>query len=104
MAFGLLVSDAVVAYLLSLLRYSFTEAIGDFVLIEIAALFILAGLLDFGSSIGVAQFKKVILDSKEDYSSTKHKDVERKALVFLLAGIILFIALTVLALYNLGQT
>jgi hypothetical protein len=103
-AFGFSVFDVAAAYLLTLFRYSFTETIGDFILIEVAFLFILAGLLDFGSSIGMAQVRKVILGSKEEYSSAKHKDTERKALVFLFAGIFLFLALTAIAVYNLGRT
>ena len=97
---GLLAVDTVAGYLLTFLKYTFIEAMGDIMLVEVAALFILAGLLDFASSIGVTQFRKTFLASKQGYSSLKHKESERKALVFFLAGLILFLMLAVSAIYE----
>ena len=65
---GLLLADGLAAFALTFLSYRFIEILGDFMLIEVAILFILAGLLDFSRSIGAVQFRKVILGSKQEYS------------------------------------
>jgi uncharacterized membrane protein len=99
---ALLVADGVAAYGLTFLSYRFIETVGDSILIEVAILFIMAGLLDFSSSIGAIQFRKMILGSKQEYSSSAHKEAEKKALVFFLGGVILLLVLVVLALYALS--
>jgi hypothetical protein len=99
-ACGLLVADGLGAYGLTFLRYAFIEIIGDSILIEVAILFIIAGLLDFYSSIGAVQFRKTMLRSQQEYSSSAHKEAERRALVFLLSGVILLLVLIILALYS----
>ncbi len=96
---GLLVADGLAAYSLTFLSYRFIETIGDSMLIEVAILFLLAGLLDFYSSVGAVQFRKVVLGSKQEYSSSAHKEAEKKALVSFLSGVILLLMLIVLALY-----
>jgi hypothetical protein len=96
---GLMAVDFLVSYALTLLSYAFVETLGDFMLFEAAILFILAGLLDFTSSIGGTQFRKVILGSREDYSSSKHKEAERKAAVFFIGGFVLLLLLVIFALY-----
>jgi hypothetical protein len=95
----LLAVDFLLAYALTLLSYGFVEALGDFILLEAAILFILAGLLDFGSSIGATQFRKVLLGSKEDYSPARHREAERKAAVFFVGGLVLLLLLVIFALY-----
>jgi hypothetical protein len=97
---GLLLADGLAAFALTFLSYRFIEILGDSVLIEVAILFILAGLLDFSRSIGAVQFRKMILGSKQEYSATAHKEAEKKALVFFLGGVILLSLLVVLALYS----
>ena len=97
----LLAIDGVAAFF-ALFKYPFVESIGDMMLVEVAILFVLAGLMDFGSSIGMAQFKKVFSSSKESYSASKRKDSERRALVFLFAGLILFLILIAAAIYEVG--
>jgi hypothetical protein len=74
--------------------------IGDLLLVEVAALFIIAGVLDFASSIGMTQFRKVILSSKEDYSPDKRRQTERAAMVYLFAGLILLLAMVILMIYD----
>jgi uncharacterized membrane protein len=98
-AFGLLVADGLAAYGLTFLSYGFIEIIGDSILMEVAILFIIAGLLDFYSSIGAVQFRKTILGSQQEYSASAHKQAEKKASVFFLSGVILLLVLIVLALY-----
>ena len=96
----LLVADGLAAYGLTFLSYRFIEIMGDLMLIEVAILFLIAGLLDFFTSIGAAQFRKTLLGSKQGYSSSRHKETEKKALVFFLGGLIIFLILIVLALYK----
>ena len=72
---------------------------GDFMLVEAATLFIVAGLIDFSTSIGAVQFRKIILASKQEYSAIKHKGYERKALILLIAGLILLGILVTLSVY-----
>lgn len=96
---GLLAADLAAAYTLTLLSYPFIESMGDFMLVEAAILFILAGLLDFSSSIGGTQFRRVVLGSKEEYSSSRHKEIEKRAAVFIMGGLIMLMMLVVFALY-----
>jgi uncharacterized membrane protein len=97
---ALVLVDGIAAFLLNFLNYAFLESIGDLMLVEVALLFILAGLMDFASSIGGTQFRKLILSSKEDYSPSKHKETERRASVFFLAGAILLLILIATAVYE----
>ena len=76
--------------------------IGDLMLAEVAVLFILAGILDFASSIGMAQFRKTFLSSNEDYSPEKRKERERTAAIFLFTGLVLLAAMILLMVYNLS--
>ena len=100
LAAAMLAVDCVAAYLLIFFKYTFIEVIGDLMLGEVAVLFILAGLWDFASSIGMIQFRKIVLSSNEGYSSSKHKESERKASVLFLAGLFLFLILIVAAIYE----
>jgi hypothetical protein len=101
LAVGLLAADVAAGYLLTYLRFSFVETFGDLMLGEIALLFIAAGILDLGFSVGVAQFRKAFLESKQGYSSARHKEFERRAAVLLLAGLTLFAVLVFVAVYEL---
>jgi hypothetical protein len=74
------------------------EVVGDLLLIETAILFILAGIIDFGSSLGVAQFRRTLFRTKEGFSPSGRKDAERRALILVAAGAILFLLLLLLAL------
>ena len=94
-----LAADSAIAYLLTLAHYALAEIMGDFVLVESAFLFIVAGLVDFSTSIGAVQFRKTVLASKQEYSASRHKEYARKALVFLIAGLILLGILVVVAVY-----
>jgi hypothetical protein len=97
---AILAADGIAAYLLEFLNYAFIESIGDLILVEVALLFIVAGLMDFATSIGGAQFRRMILTSKEGYSASKHKETERKAAVLFLAGLILLLLLISTAIYD----
>jgi hypothetical protein len=94
--------DGTIAYLLTFLHYAFFEIMGDLMLAEAAALFIIAGLVDFSASLGAVAFRKIILKSKGEYSAITHKEYERKASVFLIAGLILLGILVLVAAYSIS--
>jgi hypothetical protein len=80
-------------------NYPFAEVIGDFMLVEAAGFFIIAGLIDFSASLSAVQFRRVVLRSQREYSVATHKDYARKALVFLMVGLFLLGILVVVAIY-----
>jgi len=86
----LMLVDCVVAYGTLSLDFSFTGVLGDLVLVEGAILFLAAGLIDLSSSITAAEFRKTIFHTEEGYSSRAHKEAEKRALSFFLAGVIMF--------------
>jgi hypothetical protein len=98
----LFIIDVVAAFLpfSKMIDMSPIGVIGDMLLVEVAALFIIAGVLDFASSIGMTQFRKVFLSSKEEYSPEKRRQTERTAMVYLFAGLILLSAMVLLMIYD----
>ena len=74
------------------------ELFGDLLLVETSLLFLLAGVVDFGSSLGFAQFRKLIAGSKEAFTLKLRKEAERRALIFVASGATLFIIMVFLAL------
>jgi hypothetical protein len=100
LAGAIIAVDGLVAYLLSFLEYAFVEMFGDLVLVEVAVLFIVAGLIDFASSVGVAQFRKSFMSARDGYSALKHKESARRASVLVLAGLILFVLLVAGAIFR----
>ena len=84
------------------------EFFGDLLLIETAALFLVAGILDLGSSVGFAGFRKLFFTqtrraSEESFSASKRKDTERRALVLVVSGSTLFVILVLLAVFSAGK-
>jgi hypothetical protein len=100
----LLLADSVIALLpfSTMIDLSPIGVMGDLMLAEVATLFIIAGILDFSSSIGMAQFRKTFLSSKEDYSTEVRKEKERTAMIFLFTGLVLLAAMILLMVYNLS--
>lgn len=74
------------------------ELFGDLLLIEVSALFLLAGIVDFGSSLSFAQFRKALSGSKHEFRPELRKEAERRALVLVVSGATLFVIMVVLAL------
>ena len=93
-----IVLDSILAYVIMLYGFGFVEIFGDLMLVETAILLIIAGLIDFSSSIGAAQLRRVILHSKQEYSDAAHKEAERRAFAFFIAGLVLFATLIALAI------
>ncbi len=97
----MLLVDLVASVVSILLTFSPSGILGDLLLLEVAALFITAGLIDFSSSAALVQVRRALLSSSEQFSSSKRKDTERKAMVLVFAGSILLAAMIVLALSDL---
>ena len=93
-----ILSDGFVSFGVTFLGFSFIEIIGDLILVEVAICFLIAGLIDFSSSVGAAHLRKAVLGSAQEYSSLAHKEAERKALVLLLGGTFLFVILIAIAM------
>jgi len=96
---AILAVDGLAALLLTSVNYAFIETIGDLALVEVAILFILAGLVDFASSVGMAQLRKSFIRGEKGYSASKHKESERRASVLIVAGLILFLLLVAAEMY-----
>jgi len=88
-----IVADGLVSYVTTLFGSSFIEIMGDLMLVEVAVLFLVAGILDFASSVGGVHLRKAVLGSKQEYSSSAHRETGRKALVLVLAGTLMFLIL-----------
>jgi len=71
---------------------------GDLLLIEVGLLTILGGIVEFSRSKGVYEFRRVAFRSKEQFSTARHGEASRTAIVFFTAGLALFVILTVLTL------
>ena len=84
-----ILGDGLVSIGMSSLGYSFVEVQGDLMLVEVAILFLVAGLIDFASSVGAVEFRKTLLHSKQEYSQSAHKEAGRRALVLVIAGILI---------------
>ncbi len=100
-AFLLLLADLVASVVSILLTLSPSGILGDLLLLEVAALFLTAGLIDFSSSAALLHVRRALLSSTEQFSSSKRKDTERRAMVLVFAGLILLAAMIVLALTDL---
>jgi hypothetical protein len=93
----LLIFDFLGVFLLHDYVYPY-EVLGDLLLIETAALFLAAGIIDFGSSLGFLQFRRTMSPSTKRFPVSKRKDSERHALVLVFSGSILFGVLVLLAI------
>jgi hypothetical protein len=92
--------DGVVSFGSTRFGFSFIEVIGDVMLVEVAILFIVAALIEFSSSVGGAQLRRLVLGSRQEYSSSAHNEAGRKALVLVLAGMFMFAILIAIALIS----
>jgi hypothetical protein len=101
---GAILCDAFASYGTSFLGFSFVEVMGDLMLVEVAILFLVAGIVDFSSSVGAAHLRQAVLGSKQEYSAFAHKEAERKAVVLVLAGAFMFLILVVIGVAVLSHT
>ena len=89
--------DALVSYLATLFGFSLIEIMGDLMLMEVAILFLIAGLMDFSTSVGAGRMRKAVFGLDSEYSPLAHEESGRKALVLVFAGILMFAILVAVA-------
>jgi hypothetical protein len=97
----LVVTDLTIAFVTMRLDLPPAGVFGDLLLLEVAALILLAGLVDFGSSLGISHLRRIAFSSRQDFSFQKRSEIERKAMVFLFAGLMLLAVMILLAISNL---
>ena len=90
--------DIAISFGLTLVGKSFVETVGDLMLIEAAILFLLGGLVEFSSSIGGMNIRKLVLGKREN-SQSSNREAGRRALVLVLAAAFIFIILLVAAFF-----
>jgi len=95
---SLFVADLTVGELLAQFGASAFGILGDLMLLEVAILAILGGLVEFSRSKGVYEFRRLALHSKEEFSTQKHLEASRMAVVFFSGALMLFSILIALAL------
>jgi hypothetical protein len=94
--------DLIVGLASTWVGFLITDVLGNLLLFEAAALFIIAGVFDLGSSAGMVQFRKLLFSSKEEFSPTKQRETERSSLAFIVSGFILLALMILLALLDLS--
>lgn len=98
---ALLLLDLLLEFLLKPFLGPF-EVLGDLLLAETALLFLTAGLIDFGSSLGFVNFRRAIrirtFVPSEPFSLERRKNAERRALVLVASGSTLFAILIFLGI------
>lgn len=102
---GLLLVLDVAASLTPFFRWIDTSSLGmlgNLLLVEVAVLFITAGILDISSSAGMTGLRK-LFSTNVEYSTVNRKDSERHALVFLFAALPLLAVMILLAAYDLSM-
>lgn len=96
---GLVLCDSLACLTLSNYLNTF-ELLGDLLLVEAAALFLTAGLIDFGSSLGIVQLRKNLNQGNDGFDMAKRKATERRAVVLVLSGAFLLLALVLLSIFK----
>jgi hypothetical protein len=91
-------ADLLIGAVLIPARLSALGIVGDFLLVEVGLLTILGGLVEFSRSKGVYEIRRITLLSKEEFSTTKHDEASRRALVLFSAALTLFVLLLILTL------
>jgi hypothetical protein len=94
----LFLADLIAGAAFALLRLSVLGVVGDLMFLEVGVLAILGGLIEFSRSKGVYEFRRITLDSKEEFSATKHLEASKRAVVLFSAALTLFVFLIALAL------
>jgi hypothetical protein len=99
----ILLINMVVASASTWLGLRATDVLGNLLLVEIATFFIVAGILDFATSVGIAQLRKVLFPGRGGFSTSGRRDSERSALVFVAVGLILSLIMILLALFDMSM-
>ena len=95
---AIFLADLLIGAVVISARLSALGIVGDFLLVEVGLLAILGGLVEFSRSKGVYEMRRITLLSKEEFSTAKHDEASRRALVLFSAALTLFVLLLVLTL------
>lgn len=91
-------ADSVVGGVLMFIGFQLLGTIGDLLLVEVGFLAIVGGLVEFSRSKGAYELRRVAFHSKEDFSTTRHVEASKKAVVFVSTAAALFLLLVAIAL------
>jgi len=94
----LLIADFTVGEVLSLLGLPVPDVAGDLIMLEVGILAVLGGVVEFSRSKGVYEFRRTALHSDEQFSTAKHLEASRIAVMFFSSALELFIILIILAI------
>jgi hypothetical protein len=94
----LLVIDFTVGEGLSLLGLPVPDVAGDLIMLEVGILAVLGGFVEFSRSKGVYEFRRAAFHSDEQFSTVKHSEASRIAVMFFSAALGLFLILMILAM------
>jgi hypothetical protein len=89
------------AFVASTVGVSARSAFGDLLMLEAALFFMLGGILDFVSSSGAVQLRRMMFRDKSHSDPAFRAENERRALVLVITGIILLAVMVGLAAYDL---
>ncbi len=85
---------------MTFIGFSLLGLVGDLLLIEAGLLATAGGLVEFSRSKGVYEFRRVLLQAKEQFSTTRHGEASRTAIVLFSAALTLFSFLILLSLFE----
>lgn len=91
-------ADLLIGTILIPARLPSLGIVGDLLLVEVGLLAILGGLVEFSRSKGVYEIRRITLLSKEEFSTAKHGEASRRALMLFSAALTLFGLLLILVL------
>jgi hypothetical protein len=91
-------ADVMIGFVVLAFQLSWLGVVGDLLLVEVAILAILGGLTEFSRAKGVYEARRVIFGSEEEFSTSKHLEASRKAVVFFSPALMLLLILIVIAL------
>jgi lysylphosphatidylglycerol synthetase-like protein (DUF2156 family) len=93
--------DLCVSLSLTIMRYdpSLFNSFSVLALIEAAILMVVAGGMDFSSSIFIQKARHLVLGSEKEWSIGEHKSTQIRALRYLMAGLILLAEAILLSMF-----
>jgi hypothetical protein len=95
-----LLADIGLSMMLTILGFSLLGFLGDLLLIETGLFAISGGFLEFSQSKGAYEIRRVIFQTKDRFSTAKHKEASRSATVLFSTALALFLFLILLVLFE----
>ena len=94
----LFLADSAVAGVLTFIDLSLLGTVGDLLLAEVGLLAIFGGVVEISRSREAYEFRRLALGSKEEFSTAKHAEASKRAVVLISTAGTLFLLLVGLAL------